>query len=141
MSNSIERLATVIEYPEAVPSGALSFPFAVDDGEVTARETGGRLVLSRVLWRAAEATDALSARLPVDLAGFAAGRILREEAVLAWDPKEEAVILWQDVSASLPDDKLRRFFEVFLTSCDWWMDRVRGASEEEPHFPEMMIMP
>jgi len=141
MNSSIERLAKIIEYPETVPAGATSFSFAVDDGEVTARETGGRLLLSRVLWRASEATDALSARLPVDLAGFAAGRILREEAVLAWDPKEESVILWQDASAALPDEKLRRFFEVFLTSCDWWFDRVRGASEEEPHFPEMMIMP
>jgi len=141
MNNSIVRLARAIDYPEPVPSGVLSFSFAVDDGEVLVRETGGRLILSRVLWRASEATDAFAERLPVDLAGFVAGRILREEAVLAWDPKDESVILWQDASVALPDDKLCRLFEVFLTSCDWWIDRIRGVSEEETHFPEMMIMP
>jgi len=141
MTTTIERLAAAIGYPEPVPPGALSFAMAVDDGEVLARETGGRLILSRVLWRASEATDDFSSRLPVELAGFAAGRILREEAVLAWDPQEEAVILWQEAPTSLPEDRLRRFFEVFATSCDWWCDRVRGTGEAEANFPEMRILP
>jgi len=141
VSTSVNRLAASIGYPETVPEDATSFAFAVDGGEVLARETGGRLVLSRVLWRESEADPAVAARVPSDLAGFAAGRILREEAVLAWDPQEAAAFLWQDAAATLPDDRLRRFFEVFATSCDWWLDRVNGAAEETPHFPEMLIMP
>jgi len=141
MRTSINRLAEVMGYPDAVPDGALSYVFSVDGGDVLARESVGRIVLSRVLWRAADAVDAFDERLPVDLAGYAAGRILREEAVLAWDPQEEAIFLWQDAPISLSDERLRRLFEVFMTSCDWWLDRVKGASAGVPRFPEMMILP
>lgn len=141
MKTAVERLAEAIGYPEAVPGGARSFTFAVDGAEIAARESGGRLLLERLLWQAADGDDETSARIPATLARYAAGRILREEATLAWDPNREAAILWQDVPASATDERLRLLFEVFTASCDWWAERVKEALTPEPVFPEMVIMP
>ena len=141
MKTAVERLAEAIGYPEAVPGGAMAFAFTVDGVEIAARESGGRLLLERLLWRATDGDDEAAARLPAMLARYAAGRVLREEATLAWDPTREAAILWQDVPASAPAERLRRFFEVFAASCDWWAERVKEALTPEPVFPEMVIMP
>ena len=141
MKTAVERLAEAIGYPETVPGGAMSFAFTVDGTEIAARETGGRLLLERRLWQATEGDDETALRLPATLARYAAGRILREEATLAWDPNREAAVLWQDVPASAPAERLRRFFEVFTASCDWWAERVTEALAPEPVFPEMVIMP
>ena len=141
MKTAVERLAEAIGYPEAVPGGAVSFAFAVDGTEIAARESGGRLVLERCLWTTADGDDETAVRIPATLARYAAGRVLREEATLAWDPNREAAILWQDVPASAPAERLRRLFEVFTASCDWWAERVKEAQTPEPVFPEMVIVP
>ena len=141
MKTAVERLAEAIGYPETVPGGVLSFAFTVDGAEIAARETGGRLLLERRLWEAGDGDDETVARIPATLAWYAAGRVLREEATLAWDPTREAAILWQDVPASAPDERLRLLFEVFTASCDWWAERVKEALTPEPVFPEMVIMP
>ena len=141
MKTAVERLAEAIGYPEAVPGGAVSFAFAVDGAEIAARESGGRLVLERSLWTMADGDDETAEQIPATLARYAAGRVLREEATLAWDPNREAAILWQDVPASAPTERLRLFFEVFASSCDWWAERVKEALTPEPAFPEMVIMP
>lgn len=141
MKCAVSRLADAIDYPETVPDEAMAFDFEVDGEKVSAREVHGRLILERTLWTGNpdEATD--FDRIPRELAVFAAGRILREEAVLAWDPQSFRAFLWQDVSSSLPDVKFRRFFEVFMASCDWWSDRVADLTKEAPVFPEMFIRP
>lgn len=142
MKTAVERLAEAIGYPETVPGGAMSFVFTVDGAEISTRESGGRLLLERRLWQTAEnGDDESAARLPATLARYAAGRVLREEATLAWDPNREAAILWQDIPASAPDERLRRLFEVFTASCDWWAERVKEAMTPEPVFPEMVILP
>lgn len=141
MKTAVERLAEAVGYPEAVPGGAMSFTFTVDGAEIAAREAGGRLQLERCLWQAAEEDDETALRLPATLARYAAGRVLREEATLAWDPNRDAAVLWQDIPASAPVERLRRFFEVFAASCDWWAERVKEALSPEPVFPEMVIMP
>ena len=140
MKTAIERLASAIGYPETVPAGATAFVFAVDEAEIAARESGGRLLLERVLWQATE-EDGQAARIPGELARYAAGRILREEATLAWDPRRDAAILWQDLPASAPEERLRWFFEVFTASCDWWSERLKESLTPEPTFPEMVIRP
>ena len=112
--------------------GALLATLRVDGAEVTAAVTGERLVLSQRLTDDAD-------KLPL-LAGYAAGRMLREEAVLAYG--DGAAFLWQDVSARAGDQALVRLFESFMDSCDWWRARVEGAREKErAEFPEMMIRP
>ena len=140
MNSAIGRLAEAIGYPETVPDGMSAFVFAVDGSEIAARESRGRLVLERCLWEPSD-DDEIAARVPAMLARYAAGRILREEATLAWDPARAAAILWQDIPASAPNDRLRRFFEVFAASCDWWDDRVKEMLTPEPVFPEMVIRP
>lgn len=134
-TNALERLLKAIEYPvEALPD-ARSFTLSVDGGEMTLSARDGRLMLSKVLRRPdGEPVDLAT------LAGYAAGRMLREEAVLAWDPDLESPILWQDVSADVGAAVLIRFFEVFATSCEWWMARL-GEAQVADRVPEMMIRP
>lgn len=104
----------------------------VDGAEVSAAVAGERIILSQRLTDEAD-------RMPA-LAGYAAGRMLREEAVLAYG--DGAAFLWQDASVRASDQALVRLFESFMDSCDWWRARVKGTREEErAEFPEMMIRP
>lgn len=134
MSESVTRLLTAIGYPEgeASPVGGVS-SLLVDGMTIKATEESGRLLLSYSLG----APDEASLRR---LAGFAAGRILKEEATLAWDPSLGELMLWQGVPANAAAEVLRRFFEVFSASCDWWRDRLRDEDSGET-IPEMMIRP
>ncbi len=63
------------------------------------------------------------------LAAYAAGRMLREEATLAYGKGN--VFLWQDAPVDADDRTLLRLFESFTDSCDWWRARVeeRGKGE------------
>ncbi|MBQ9368384.1 MAG: hypothetical protein IJT83_11425 [Victivallales bacterium] len=133
MKNALERLCEVIAYPEPVPEGATRFQLRVDGGDVTVRLVGRRLVLSRVIDR--EDND-LS-----QLAIFAAGRILKEEAVLAWDERASVCILWQDVSDNADGAELTHFFEAFMDSCDWWLARAVELNAPPVHFPDIVIRP
>ena len=129
---AIERLAKAIEYPDRMPEGSLTAVLRVDGAEISAAVTGDRLVLSQRLTGEAD-------KLPA-LAGYAAGRMLREEAVLAYG--DGAVFLWQDASADASEQALVRLFESFMDSCDWWRARVDASrAEEKTEFPEMMIRP
>ncbi len=130
---ALNTLAKAIGYPEEVPLGSVSFAFSVDDETIEASVEKGRLLLMCKLSAAADADLA-------QLADYAAGRVLREEATLAYDPETDCVILWQDLPASSDAALLRRFFEVFASSCDWWLARVRGG-ETAAAIPEMMIRP
>ena len=73
------------------------------------------------------------------LASYAAGRVLHENATLAYGSLEgnssklqkNNVFLWQDESADADDRTLVRLFESFADSCDWWRARVdeRGKGD------------
>lgn len=129
---AIERLAEAIGYPDRVPEGSLFATLRVDGAEVSAAVTGDRLVLSQRLTDAAD-------KLPA-LAGYAAGRMLREEAVLTYG--DGVAFLWQDAPAGAGEQVLMRLFESFMDSCDWWRARVESSrAEEKTEFPEMMIRP
>ena len=130
---AIRSLATAIGYPEEVDTASESFVFSVDGGRVEASVERGRLVLVRELASSGDIDLA-------QFAGYAAGRVLREEAVLAYDPTDDRLILWQDMPADADAGLLRRFFEVFAASCDWWLARVDGASPAAS-VPEMTIRP
>ena len=115
-----------------MPEGALTATLRVDGVEVSAAVTADRIVLSLRLTDEAD-------KLPA-LAGYAAGRMLREEAVLAYG--DGAAFLWQDAPAGAGDQALVRLFESFMDSCDWWRACVEGPKAEGgAEFPEMMIRP
>ena len=133
MKNALENLCEAIAYPDPLPAGAEVFQLRVDGGVVAARLLSGRLVLSREITRA-------EADLP-KLASYAAGRLLREEAVLAWDESTGACILWQECPANASSAQLLHFFETFLTSCDWWLARVADLAAEPIVTPTLVIMP
>ena len=131
---AIDRLAEAIGYPDRIPEGAPTATLRVDDTEVLASVVGDRLVLSQRL------TDD-AGKLPA-LAGYAAGRMLREEAVLTYG--DGAAFLWQDASADAGGQELVRLFESFMDSCDWWRDRVAERRDEGAAgmpLAEMMIRP
>ena len=136
MATVLERFVQVLGYPGGVPAGARTFTLVVDGGEIEAEERDGRLILTKAL-RTAEAGESPDLAA---LAGYAAGRMLKEEAVLAWDAVREVPILWQDVAAGGDAAQFRRFFEVFAASCDWWEARVREVQDHR-RVPEMMIVP
>jgi len=129
---AIERLAVAIGYPDAMPEGDESVTLRVDDAEIKASVSRGRLVLSQRL------TD--DAALFPELAAFAAGRMLREDAVLSFG--DGAAFLWQDAPADAGEHELSRLFETFANSCDWWRERIE-AGEDEPRaeLTESMIRP
>ena len=133
MKNALEILCEAIAYPDAVPPDAAQFRLQVDDAGVLARLLGNRLVLSCVIDR--EERD-----LP-RLAAYAAGRMLGEEAVLAWDERASACILWQEIPDSADAAELVRFFEVFMDSCDWWQARARELNAPPPPHPDVVIRP
>lgn len=117
---SIERLLEAVGYPKGETSLRDGFTvLQVDGWELQVREDRGRLVLSHSL-------GAVSAEKLRELATLAAGRILREEAVLAWDPASGAPLLWQAVPSSATSEQLRRVFEVFCSSCEWWDERLKS---------------
>ena len=119
--NAADRLLVVIGYPERIPNTDAPFTLRVDGREVLVEMSAGRIVLSVAL------TDDES-MIPA-LAAYAAGRMLREEATLAFGNGN--VFLWQDAPADADDRALVRLFESFSDSCDWWLARVeeRGKGE------------
>ena len=131
--NVLGTLASAIDYPLGVPADAVEFVFKVDDGDVIAQDLERRLVLSREMSR--EEDD-----FP-RLASYSAGRILREDAILYWDERRGAVMLAQEISASAAPHELKRFFETFADSCDWWLARTAAEPIKTVSFPEMVIRP
>lgn len=137
--SAIENLAKAIGYPDEIPSGCRDYLLSVDDFEVRAQETNGRLRLTATVFTPSR--DGSDEGTLAQLATYVPGRILKEEAALAWDPDSESAILWQDFPASADANDLRRFFEVYTASFEWWTERVRTAHEPESVFPEMVILP
>ncbi len=152
MKTATERFLEAIGYPERAPDGALSFTLQVDGGEIVVLEDGGRL---RLVCRLTDDDSALPT-----LARFAAGRMLREDAMLAFGtmdgagsaapsqsnatPNGPTAFLWQDTGADADAHAMRRLFETFADSCDWWRTRteeLRGNVAAAAPEMEMMIRP
>lgn len=136
MEEQFTKLCAAIGYPQDdVFQDGNAFVLKVDGEDIRVLVQSNRYVFSCIIAREEEDSSILAT-----LAEYATGRILKEEAVLAWDETEDAVILWQDVPLNASSASLRRVFELFLTSCDWWLSRVQNDSVVSS-FPEMMIRP
>lgn len=118
------------------------FTFRVDGAEISAETADGRIVLSCPL------TDDES--LLPSLARYAGGRMLKEDATLSFGQpglsssgSGSSAFLWQDASADADAYALRRLFETFADSCDWWRARLepRSGSDAPSPFPEVVIRP
>ena len=132
MKGLVERFGELIGYPERVPEGAVSFVFRVDDDPVEVRQKDGALVFK---WTFPE--NALIERI----AEFAAGRILRDRAVVAWDPFRERAILWQRTRKGDGERALVEAFRVFLGACDWWKLCVAELVQPKATLAEIVIRP
>lgn len=133
--DAINRLLSAIDYPERPAAGAASASLLVDGCTVVAEDVDGRL---RLVCRLTDDADDLPR-----LAAYAAGRMLREDAVLSADAS--GAFLWQEAPAGADERRLRRLFEAFADSCDWWRARVEArppasAASDSP-FSETIIRP
>ena len=139
MTAGIEKFLRAISYPERVDSDGAGVALLVDGMSIWCEEKSGRIILSWDL-------EASGMQLG-QLARYAAGRILREEAVLAYGRigGRTSCFLWQDAPVEADSSELLRLFESFMNSCDWWRERIKGrpAGEEEPGIAEktMVIRP
>lgn len=128
------QLKDAIGYPDPVPDGASSFVFRVDGFAVEASDLPGGIL------RLVCPLDASGEELP-QLADWATGRILRDDATLSVSPSGEP-FLWREIPAGTGPDALRRAFETFLDACDWWRARLdERSSRETARFPEVVIRP
>ena len=133
MKNSLERLCEAVGYPDKPGAGAHSFTMRVDEGDVLVRIMGKRLVLSRII-------DRNLGDLP-KLASYATGRMLIEDAVLAWDERADACILWQECNETDSNQELVHAFQKFMDSCDWWVARAGELNAPPVVFPDIVIRP
>ncbi len=133
--NAIYRLAKAIEYPDRIPDGLSSFAFRADGMEISVAESGDMLLFEFALSEDEE-------KFP-SLAGLAPGRMLKENATLAFDPSARRVFLWQEVPSNSPMDVLSAAFGAFADSCEWWRDRAADGSQGAgaSRLPETFIVP
>lgn len=134
LERAVERLARAIGYPDTpAETGGGGWALLADGHAIVARERGGRVVLECALQPSnREATTTGETPVPpktaeppshiATLAEYAAGRMLKEEAALAWG--ESGLFLWADAPADAPARELAAFFERFAASCDWWRERT-----------------
>ena len=129
----ISKLASAINYPEKVSEDSSVYAFRVDGWEIFAEKIGSRLVLKLYL-------DVAYDDLPL-FASYAAGRLLREEAVLAWDDNAQKAVLWREIPPNADRPMMKDAFEGFADSCDWWVQRVMEIDAPKSVFPDIMIRP
>lgn len=141
MTPATERFLKAISYPERVDSDGAASTLLVDGLSIRCEDKGGRIVLSWDL-----GAEAAGVALP-QFARYAAGRILKEDAVLAYGRMGASTtcFLWQDAPSDAGAGELVRLFETFMDSCDWWRERIKGrsAGAAEPTSEEktMVIRP
>ena len=131
--NSVHSLAMAIGYPEKVPDSADVFTFSVDGGAIVAQCLDSRLILKLYLEISFEDLNVFAA--------YAAGRMLREEAVLAWDERAERAFLWREIPEKADASVMRAAFEEFADSCEWWLQRVAEIDVPKSAFPDILIRP
>ena len=130
---SIERLLTAISYPDRAGVETSRALLRIDENEVIVEEKGRYLRLTTFL--------DISENELAEFAGYVPGRIYRDGATLAVGADGKA-FLWQDVLTAMDESALRRTFEAFLASCDWWRDRLEsGRADSEIHFQDVVIRP
>ena len=106
--NPIASLAIAVGYPEKVADDIGVFTFSVDGEEIVAQSLSSRLILKRYL-------DVPFDNLSV-FASYAAGRMLREDAVLAWDDRAERAFLWREIPEKAAAAEMKAAFEDFADS-------------------------
>lgn len=129
----ISKLAVAIGYPEDVADNSSVYAFRVDGWEIIAEKPAGRLILKCYL-------DIGYDDLP-EFASYVAGRLLREEAVLAWDDKAQNAVLWREIPENANSAAMKEAFEEFADSCEWWMQRLSDIRAPENVFPDILIRP
>ena len=119
--HGVAHLAEMIGYPDLPSERDKSCELIVDGHRIRVRDANGGLEVRMDL-------DANRGRLS-ELAGFAVGRILNDDVVLAFDDDDGRPFIWNALPMSLSDAELLRGFERFIDACDWWTARVSHDSD------------
>ncbi len=130
---TIKELITALNYPGTAPDGVRDFVFLVDGLEIHASEQVNGIVLRFAL--------PCSDELIPDFAQYAAGRLLREDAVLARDGQDSPLFIWQLLPLPADEGMLRESFERFADSCEWWLSRCAEREVPQSVFPDILIRP
>lgn len=125
MNAAIERFVKAIGYPiDEIERTEGPISLLVDEMTIKVIEDRGDLILRFSLGSIEEVNAA-------DILGFAAGRVLKEAAVAAFDPALGEVFLWQKLAAKSSENAAVDAFERFMTSCEWWKAAI-GAELSKP---------
>lgn len=131
MKSITENFVSAIGYPEdEVLREGDGLSLVVDDREIRLRERNSMIVLEHRL--GSESVE--------KLAEYAAGRLMKEEAYLAFDGESGEAVLREELPGNALPTTMRKVFELFTASVDWWSARAAELKSQE-RIPEMMIRP
>ena len=129
-----EKFMRLVRYPQAnaSPDGRTTLVF--DGQPVLFQEDGGGLKLQTDLPALPEDAEARRETL-LKLMGYAMGRSLKDNAILAYDSSRKTLFLWQPLGGVIDDETLVSQVEGFLAAAEWWrlrLQRQDGAASSNP---------
>ena len=131
-----EKIMRLVRYPqaEASPDGRTTLVF--DGQPVLFQEERGALTLQMELPPLPDEADKRHETL-LNLASYAMGRSLKDNAVLSYDTAKKTLLLWQMLKGVIDDETLVSTVETFLATGEWWRQRLQGQqavqSAPPPH--------
>ncbi len=131
-----EKFMRIVRYPEAEasPDGRTTLVF--DGQPVLFHEERGVLTLQMELPPLPDEADKRHETL-LNLASYAMGRSLKDDAVLSYDTAKKTLLLWQTLKGVIDDETLVSTVETFLATGEWWRQRLQGPqavqSAPPPH--------
>ena len=137
-----EKFMRIVRYPEAEasPDGRTTLVF--DGQSVLFHEERGALTLQMELPPLPDEADKRHETL-LNLASYAMGRSLKDDAILSYDTAKKTLLLWQTLRGVIDDEALVSTVETFLATGEWWRQRLQGpqASQSAPSPHTMFFRP
>lgn len=137
-----EKFMRIVRYPEAEasPDGRTTLVF--DGQPVLFHEERGALTLQMELPPLSDEADKRHETL-LNLASYAMGRSLKDDAILSYDTAKKTLLLWQTLKGVIDDETLVSTVETFLAAGEWWRQRLQGpqAAQSAPPPHAMFFRP
>lgn len=131
-----EKFMRIVRYPEAEASPDGRTMLVFDGQPVLFQEERGVLTLRMELPSLPDDADKRHEML-LNLTSYAMGRSLKDDAILSYDTKGKALLLWQTLKGIMDDETLVSSVETFLAAGEWWRLRLQGpqaaAAPPPPH--------
>ena len=115
----------IVRYPEAEASLDGRTMLVFDGQPVLFHEEHGALTLQMELPALPDDADKRHETL-LNLTSYAMGRSLKDDAILSYDTKNKKLLLWQTLKGVIDDETLVSTVEAFLSTGDWWRQRLQA---------------